>query len=94
MRSSVTPDTKCDVRAQPERPMRSMLLPSLGLPMIVSVTSRSVRSLAIASSRYAKPFSATSADAVVISRPGTPGDSGSGRNRSGSTPTGTRRMRS
>ena len=31
--------------------MRSMLLPVFGLPMIVSVTSRSVRSFAIASSR-------------------------------------------
>ena len=39
-------------------------------------------------------MSATSADAVVISRPGTRRTSGSGRNSSGSTPTGTSRMRS
>ena len=71
-----------------------MLLPALGLPMIVSVTSRSVRSFAIASSRYDSPFRATSAEAVVISRPGTRATSGRGRNRSGSTPTGTNRMRS
>jgi hypothetical protein len=38
--------------------------------MTVRVTSRSVRSLAIASMRYARPFSATSADAVVMRRPG------------------------
>ena len=53
-----------------------MLLPALGLPMIVSVTSRSVRSFAIASSRYDSPFRATSAEAVVISRPGTRATSG------------------
>ena len=74
--------------------MRSMLLPGFGRPMIVSETSRSVRSLATASMRYPSPFRATSADAVVISRPGTRATSGSGRNNSASTPTGTRRMRS
>jgi hypothetical protein len=57
--------------------------------MITSDTSRSVRSLAMASSRYLRPFMVTSAEAVVINRPGMRSTPGSGRKMSWSTPTGT-----
>ena len=95
MRSSGTPDTKSMYGRRPSLSMRSALAPARGLPMMVRrMSSRSVRSLAMASSRYARPFSATSADAVVISRPGWRTTWGIGWNSCGSTPTGTRRMRS
>ena len=70
------------------------LLSSRGRPMMTSSTWRSVRSLATASSRYFRPFMATSALAVVTMRPGERSTLGMGRNRSGSTPTGTTWMRS
>ena len=57
-------------------------------------SSRSVRTLASASSSGARPFSGTSALAVVISRPGTRATAGRGPNTSGSTPTGTMCRRS
>ena len=74
--------------------MRSIERPGFGLPMMVSEISRSVRSFAIASIRYGRPFNATSAEAVVIKCPGRRSTSTSGPKRSGSTPTGTRRIRS
>ena len=54
---------------------------------------RAIRNLVLMT-RYDKPFKATSVDEVVINRPGMRLTSGCGLNKSGSTPTGTRRIRS
>src|SRR5206468_591373 len=51
MRSSVTSDTNDTTSPRPSDSMRSADFPDLGLPMMVSDTSRSVRSLATASNR-------------------------------------------
>ncbi len=73
----------------------SLAPPGLRRPITTRWTSsRSVRSLAMASRRNFRPFMATSADAVVTRRPGTGRTSGSGVNSSTSTPTGTTAMRS
>ena len=64
--------------------------PSLRRPTTTRWASgRSVRTLASASSRKRRPLRATSAEAVVMIRPGTTATSGRGRNSSVSTPTGT-----
>ncbi len=68
--------------------------PSLGRPITVSSTSRSVRSLATASSRGTKPFMGTSLLDVTMMRPGTGETSSKGRKTVWSTPTGTTVMRS
>ncbi len=77
----------------PSSPSRSMVAgtrpPSRGGPTMTSSAWRSVRTLASASSRGTRPLRATSALAVVISRPGTLATWGRGRNQSVSTPTGT-----
>ena len=49
----------------------SALLSGRGRPMTTSSASRSVRTLATASSRGTRPFMGTSALAVVMIRPGT-----------------------
>ena len=49
---------------------RSTRPPSVGRPMTVSSTSRSVRSLATASSRGTSPFIGTSLLEVTMMRPG------------------------
>ena len=59
-----------------------------GLPMTTSSISRSVRSLATASSRGTRPFMGTSDDEVTMMRPGTGSTSSRGRNTVWSTPTG------
>ena len=84
---------------RPVSPRRSMsagiLLLPLGLPMMTSsASSRSVRTLASASSSGTRPFIGTSELAVVMSRPGTRAISGIGRKIAGSTPTGTMCSRS
>ena len=61
----------------------------LGLPMTTSSMSRSVRSLAAASSRGTSPFIGTSDDDVTMIRPGTGSTSAWGRKTVWSTPTGT-----
>ena len=94
MRSSLTPETKSMYGMSPSDSMRSMLCPGRGLPMMVRRTSRSLRNSAIASSKKESPLSATSAEAVVMSWPGLRATCGNGVNNSGSTPTGTRRIRS
>ena len=95
MRWSLTPLTNLTQSESPSRSRVSAALPSsLGLPMMISSTWRSVRSLATASSRKCRPFIATSALAVVIRRPGTRDTPATGRNSSGSTPTGTTWIRS
>ena len=66
--------------------------PALARPTITSSTSRSVRSLATASSSGTMPLSGTSALAVATIRPATRGSVG-GTNTSCSTPTGTTRIR-
>ena len=73
---------------------RSTRPPGRGRPMTMSSTSRSVRSLATASSSGTRPFIGTSLDEVTISRPGRGSTSGRGRNTVWSTPTGTTVMRS
>ena len=65
-----------------------------GLPMTTSSMSRSVRSLATASSRGTRPFMGTSDDEVTMIRPGTGSTSSRGRNTVWSTPTGTTVIRS
>ena len=65
-----------------------------GLPMTTSSTSRSVRSLATASSRGTRPFIGTSDDEVTMIRPGTGSTSAVGRKTVWSTPTGTTVIRS
>ena len=94
MRSSLTPETWVMQSVSPSLRMRSAFAPSRGRPMMVRCTSRSVRIFASASSKYDKPLSATSADAVVMRWPGLRAMCGSGVNKSGSTPTGTSFMRS
>ena len=70
-------------------------LRDFGFPMITSSMSlRSVRAFATASSSGARPFIGTSELVVVIRRPGTRAISGSGRKILGSTPTGTMCSRS
>ena len=73
---------------------RSTRPPGRGLPTTTSSTSRSVRSLATASSSGTSPFMGTSLEDVTMSRPGTGSTSGDGRNTVWSTPTGTTVMRS
>ena len=91
MRSSATPDTNSTWSSRPSRRIVSDDgPPSLRRPMTTRWASgRSVRTLASASSRKRRPLRVTSAEAVVISRPGTTATSGRGRNTSTSTPTGT-----
>ena len=91
MRSSATPDTNSTWSSRPSRRIVSDDgPPSLRRPMTTRCASgRSVRTLASASSRKRRPLRVTSAEAVVISRPGTTATSGRGRNTSTSTPTGT-----
>ena len=69
--------------------------PGRGLPMTTSSTSRSVRSLATASSSGTRPFIGTSLEEVTMIRPGNRLDvvDGAGR-RVWSTPTGTTVIRS
>ncbi len=67
---------------------------SVGRPITVSSTSRSVRSLATASSRGTRPFMGTSLLEVTMIRPGTGVTSSKGRNTVWSTPTGTTVIRS
>ena len=67
--------------------------PSRARPTTTSSTSRSVRSLATASSSGTRPLSGTSALAVATMRPGTRGTAG-GTKTSVSTPTGTTVSRS
>ena len=75
--------------------MPGILLLPLGLPMITSsASSRSVRTLASASSSGTSPFIGTSELVVVMSRPGTRATSGIGWKSCGSTPTGTMCSRS
>ena len=73
IRSSGTPVTNSTWSSRPRRLIVSSLAPpGLRRPITTRWTSsRSVRSLAIASSRNLRPFMATSADAVVTRRPGT-----------------------
>ena len=68
---------------------RSTRPSGLGLPMTTSSISRSVRSLAAASSRGTSPFIGTSDDEVTMIRPGTGSTSAWGRKTVWSTPTGT-----
>ena len=58
---------------------RSTRPPSLGRPITVSSTSRSVRSLATASSSGTRPFMGTSLLEVTMIRPGTGVTSSKGR---------------
>ena len=89
------PLTQCTTSASPSRAMaRSTRPPSFGRPMTVSSTSRSVRSLATASSSGTRPFIGTSLLEVTMMRPGTGVTSSKGRNTVWSTPTGTTVMRS
>ena len=72
----------------------SALLSGRGRPITTSSASRSVRTLATASSSGTRPFMGTSALAVVMMRPRTRATSGTGRKRRVSTPTGTTLRRS
>ena len=75
--------------------VRATRPPSVGRPMTTSSTSRSVRSLATASSRGTRPFMGTSLEDVTMIRPGTRGRfRARGRNTVWSTPTGTTVIRS
>ncbi len=95
--TSAVSDTPATKRTAPSRPSRSIAAsavpPTFGRPTTTSSTSRSVRSLATASSSGTRPLSGTSALAVATIRPGTRGSAG-GPKTAGSTPTGTTVSRS
>ncbi len=89
------PLTHFTASARPNRAMaRSTRPPSVGRPMTVSSTSRSVRSLATASRRGTSPFIGTSLLEVTMMRPTWGVTSSRGRNTVWSTPTGTTVIRS